>query len=107
VERKRSFTLLRVSGVSLRTLSAVVLLEAALPLILVSIIAAGIGLGVGIPVVRSLVNNVTSKNTTIPVHPSVGYYITLAIGLGIALGLVVITLPLLSRMTKPEEARFE
>ena len=107
VERKRSFTLLRVSGVSLRTLSTVVLLEAALPLIIASFLTAAIGLGVGIPVVKSLVSNVTSKNTAIPVHPSAGYYITLGVGLVVALGLVVITLPLLSRMTKPEEARFE
>jgi ABC-type antimicrobial peptide transport system permease subunit len=107
VERQRSFTLLRVSGVSIRTLSAVILLEAALPLVVVSVIAAGIGLGVGIPVVKSLVSNVVSKNTVVLVHPSAGYYVTLGVGLAIALGLVVVTLPLLSRMTKPEEARFE
>jgi ABC-type antimicrobial peptide transport system permease subunit len=107
VERKRAFTLLRVSGVPLKTLSMVILLEAALPLIFASIAAAAVGLGVGIPAVRSLISNVVSKNTIIPVHPSVGYYITLGIGLCVALGLVVITLPLLSRMTKPEEARFE
>ena len=43
----------------------------------------------------------------IPVHPSAGYYIALSIGLVGALGLVVITLPLLKRMTRPEDARFE
>lgn len=107
VERKRSFTLLRVSGVSLSTLSWVVLLEAALPLTVVSVIAAGIGLGVGIPVVRTLIGDVLAKNTTITVHPATSYYLTLGIGLVAALCLVIITLPLLSRMTKPEEARFE
>jgi ABC-type antimicrobial peptide transport system permease subunit len=107
VERKRPFTLLRVSGVSLNTLYRVVLLEAALPLIAGSIIAAGIGLGVGIPVVKALLKNLEPKDTTIPVHPSIGYYIALAAGLVVALGLVSITLPLLKRMTKPEEARFE
>jgi hypothetical protein len=101
VERKRSFTLLRVSGVSLRTLSITVLLIAA------SILAAGIGLGAGIPTVKILLKNVLSKNTTVPVHPSAGYYITLGLGLVIALCLVAITLPILSRMTMPEEARFE
>jgi len=40
--------LLRVSGVSLGTLYRVILLEAALPLLAVSVIAAGIGLGVGV-----------------------------------------------------------
>ena len=107
VERKRPFTLLRVSGVSLSTLYKVVLLEAALPLLVVSAITVGIGLGVGIPVVRSLITNFEPKGTPIPVHPSVGYYIALGAGLAIALILVIITLPLLNRMTKPEEVRFE
>lgn len=107
VERKRSFTLLRVSGVSLRTLSATVMLEAILPLVVASIVATGIGLGVGVPAIKSLVSSVTAKNENIPVHPSVGYYITLIVGLGVSLGLIVITLPLLGRMTQPEDARFE
>ena len=107
VERKRSFTLLRVSGVSLGTLYKVILLEAALPLIVASIAAAGIGLGVGIPVVKTLLSSFEPKGTSIPVHPSVGYYIALGVGLLVALGLVIVTLPLLKRMTKPEDARFE
>jgi len=107
VERKRPFTLLRVSGAPLSVLYKVILLEAALPLVVISIIAAGIGLGVGVPVVKGLLKNLEPKGTTIPVHPSIGYYITLGVGLVIALGLVVITLPLLKRMTRPEEARFE
>ena len=107
VERKRPFTLLRVSGVSLGTLYKVILLEAALPLILVSIIAAGIGLGVGIPAVKALLKIAEPKGTAVSVYPSIGYYITLAVGLVIALGLVITTLPLMKRMTKPEEARFE
>ena len=107
MERKRSFTLLRVSGVSLGTLYKVILLEAALPLVVVSMIAAGIGLGVGVPVVKALLKNLEPKNTVIPVHPNGGYYIVFGAGLLVALGLVVITLPLLKHMTKPEEARFE
>ena len=82
-------------------------LEAALPLIVISVIAAAIGLGVGIPVVKSLLSSFEPKGTTIPVHPSAGYYIAMGVGLVVALGLVVITLPLLKRMTRPEEARFE
>lgn len=107
VERKRPFTLLRVSGVSLSTLYKVILLEAALPLVVVSAIAAGIGIGIGVPVVKSLLKSVEPKDTTYPVHPSEGFYIALGIGLVVSLGLVVITLPLLKRMTKPEDARFE
>jgi ABC-type antimicrobial peptide transport system permease subunit len=107
VERKRSFTLLRVSGVSLGTLYRVVLLEAALPLVVASFASAGIGLGVGIPTVKALLKNLEPNGTNIPVLPSLGYYITLAAGLTVSLGLVVITLPLVKRITRPEEARFE
>lgn len=106
VERKRAFALLRVTGVPIRTLYSVILLEAALPLVVVSLIAAGIGLSVGIPVVRTLLDH-TQHAKNIPVHPSAGYYITLGVGMVVALGLVVLTLPLLNRMTRPEEARFE
>lgn len=106
VERKRSFTLMRVSGVSLGTLYKVILLEAVLPLIVVSVIAAGIGLGVGIPVVKSLITGF-EPNADIPVHPSVGYYISIGAGLVISVLLVMITLPILKNTTKPEDARFE
>jgi predicted lysophospholipase L1 biosynthesis ABC-type transport system permease subunit len=107
VERKRPFTLLRVSGASLSTLYRVILLEAALPLIAVSVIAAIIGFGVGIPVVKALLKNLQPEGTTIPIHPTICYYIALGAGLVIALGLVIVTLPLLKRITKPEDARFE
>lgn len=107
VERKRPFTLMRVSGVSLGTLYKVILLEAVLPLIVVSIAAAAVGLGTGIPVIRSLLNGFEPKGTKIPVHPSEGYYIALGVGLVISLLLIMITLPILKNTTKPEDARFE
>ncbi|HEY8998737.1 MAG TPA: FtsX-like permease family protein [Candidatus Saccharimonadales bacterium] len=107
VERKRPFTLLRVSGVSLATLYRVILLEAALPLVIVSAIAAGLGIGVGMPVIRSLLRSIEPAGVSYPVHPSAAYYLALGIGLVVSLGLVVATLPLLKRITKPEDARFE
>ncbi len=107
IERRRPFTLLRVSGVSLGTLYRVVLLEAALPLVLVSAIAAGIGIGVGIPVVKSLIKDFAPSGFTYPTHPSIGYYLALGGGLIVSLGLVIATLPLLKRVTKPEDVRFE
>lgn len=48
VERKRAFALMRVTGVSIGTLYAVILLEAVLPLVIVSVLAAGVGPGVSI-----------------------------------------------------------
>jgi hypothetical protein len=44
---------------------------------------------------------------TIRVYPGAGYYFALGGGLAAALGLVAATLPVLHRMTKPEEVRFE
>jgi len=105
VERKRPFTLLRVTGVPLGILYRVILLEAALPLVIVSIVAAGVGLGVGIPVVKELLKNFGLTN--VPVHPNEGYYVAMGAGAVAALLLVVVTLPLLRTMTKPEDARFE
>ena len=105
VERKHPFTLLRVSGVSLGTLYKVILLEAALPLIIASAFAAGIGLGVGIPVIKTLLK--TYAPAGVPLHPSAGYYVALGVGLVAALLLVLVTLPVLRNMTKPEDARFE
>ncbi len=107
VERKRPFTLLRVSGVPLGTLYIAILLEAALPLIVVSVVAAGVGLGVAIPVVRTLLSSLVPKGARIPAHPNTGYYIALGAGLVVALGLVLMALPLLKRMTNPEDAKFE
>jgi hypothetical protein len=107
LERKRPFTLLRVSGVSRRTLDGVILLEAALPLIAGSLIAAGIGLGAGIPAIASILAAFAPDDATIRVYPGAGYYLALVGGLAAALGLVAATLPLLHRLTKPEDVRFE
>jgi cell division protein FtsX len=107
LERKRPFTLLRVSGVSRRTLDGVILLEAALPLIAGSLIAAGIGLGAGIPAIASILAAFAADDATIRVYPDAGYYLALLGGLAAALGLVAATLPLLHRITKPENVRFE
>lgn len=48
VDRKRPFTLLRVSGVPVSALSRVVLMEATLPLAAAAIIAAGIAYGTSV-----------------------------------------------------------
>ena len=49
VERKRQFTLLRVSGTPRSVLTRVVLLESVLPLVTASVVAAATGLGVAWP----------------------------------------------------------
>jgi hypothetical protein len=102
VDRKRPFTLLRVSGVPVSALSRVVLMEAALPLAATTIIAAGIAYGTSILAVSRL----AAEGVAIPSLGRV-YYETLAAGLIIALLIILSTIPLLRRMSAPANVRFE
>jgi hypothetical protein len=102
VERKRPFTLLRVSGTPVSTLSEVVLMEAALPMAAVAVIAAGIAYGTSILAVARL----APAGTAIP-HPGQVYYVTMGSGLAIALVIILLTLPMLHRITSPDNIRFE
>ncbi|MFI6599473.1 FtsX-like permease family protein [Nonomuraea sp. NPDC050536] len=102
VERRQPFTLLRLAGTPTRTLAAVVLLESALPLLLAAVLAAGAGFGVAEPVIDQLAMKGASLAMPGPVYFA-------AVGGGLAASLLVIltTLPLLRRMTAPDNARFE
>jgi hypothetical protein len=102
VERKRQFTLLRVSGTPRSVLTRVVLLESVLPLVSASVVAAATGLGVAMALVKAVLPDMTP--TTLP-GPS--YYLTMGGGFAVALLVVLATLPLLGRITQPERARFE
>jgi hypothetical protein len=102
VERKRPFTLLRVTGTDVATLYRAVLLETVLPLIAATAVATGVGLALAYPLTRALA----------PAHhglvlPSSSYYLTLGGGLLTAVAVVVATLPILGRITATENARFE
>jgi hypothetical protein len=102
VDRKRPFTLLRVSGTPASALSKVVLMEAALPLAAATVVAAAIAYGTSILTVVRL----APKGTAIPQLGHV-YYETMGTGLVIAFLVVLLTLPLLGRMTAPGNVRFE
>jgi predicted lysophospholipase L1 biosynthesis ABC-type transport system permease subunit len=102
MERKRPFTLLRVTGAQLRVLNRVVLLETVLPLTLTSVLAAAAGLGAAASVLRTLGPKVGSL--TLPGHV---YFLTLGCALAVSLAVLLATLPLLSRITVPDEVRFE
>ncbi len=104
VERKRPFTLLRLSGTSGPTLYRVVLLESLLPLVTASLVAAATGLGVAIPLVKALPK---LRNESGLALPGPGYYTAMALGLVFALAVISSTLPLLARVTQPNNARFE
>ncbi|HEV2258380.1 MAG TPA: FtsX-like permease family protein [Streptosporangiaceae bacterium] len=102
VDRKRPFTLLRVSGTPLGTLWRVVLLEAVVPLAAALLVAAGIAYGMSATAVVRL----APAGTPIP-GLTATYYATLGIGLAVALAVVAATLPLLGRITAPASIRFE
>ena len=102
VERKRPFTLLRVTGTPTGVLRRVVLWEAGVPLLLASLVAAVTGGAVAVPVVRALV-----PKTAHVAYPGPIYYLALGLGLLVAAAVILATLPLLDRITRTESARFE
>jgi FtsX-like permease family len=102
VDRKRPFTLLRVSGTPVSALSKVVLIEAALPLAAATVIAACIAYGTSVLAIIRL----APAGMAIPQLGHV-YYATMGTGLAIALLVILLTLPLLGRMTGPGNVRFE
>ena len=102
VERKRPFTLLRVSGTATSTLYKVVFLEAVFPLIAATLVAAATAYGIAVLTVSKM----APAGTPVPVLGHV-YYLTMGAGLAISLLVILVTLPLLGRITGPGNVRFE
>ena len=102
VDRKRPFTLLRVGGTPVGVLSRVVLLEAAVPLVTATVVAAGIAYGTSILAFTRL----APAGTAVP-RLGPGYYALMGAGLAVAFCVIAVTLPLLRRMTSPGNVRFE
>ena len=100
IDRKRPFSLLRLAGTPLGVLRRVVALEAALPLLLVAVAAAATGL-----LAAHLFLRAQLQESLQP--PGGGYYLAVAGGITLALGIIAATLPLLRRITGPETARNE
>jgi hypothetical protein len=99
-ERKRPFSLLRLTGVQLGSLRRVVALESAVPLLFVAVVAIGTGF-----VAAQLF--LTSQLDYTLHAPGVGYYVAVVAGLAASLAIIASTLPLLRRITGPETARNE
>ena len=102
VERKRPFSLLRLTGTPSATLYKVVYLEGILPLVTATVVAAGTGYGISV----LTVNKMSPNGTPLPTLGHV-YYLTMGAGLAISLAVILVTLPLLDRITQPDNARFE
>ena len=99
-DRKRPFSLLRLTGARLGTLRRVVALEGAVPLLAVAVVAIGTGFG------GAAMNAALQQGHPITA-PGPAYYFITAGGILVALGLIAATFPLLARITGPEAARNE
>jgi hypothetical protein len=97
-ERKRPFSLLRLTGVSLGVLRRVVALESAMPLLLVAAVSIVVGL---LSAALYLHSQVGIDFRT----PGIAYWATVLGGLAASLAIIASTFPLLKRMTGPEVAR--
>ena len=97
-ERKRPFSLLRLTGVPIAVLRRVVALESALPLLLVAAVSIVVGLVSAALYLHSQVGIAFSI-------PGVAYWATVVGGLAASLAVIASTFPLLNRMTGPEVAR--
>jgi hypothetical protein len=99
-ERKRPFSLLRLTGVPVGVLRRVVALETAVPLLLVAVISAGMGFLAAALFLRSQLGESLQP-------PGLDYYVIVGVGLVACLGIIAATLPLIERITGPEIARNE
>ncbi|WP_433650653.1 FtsX-like permease family protein [Micromonospora zamorensis] len=99
-ERRRPFSLLRLSGAPARVLRRVVALESAVPMLAVAAVAIGMGL-----LAAHLFLRAQMGYTLIAPEPR--FYVIVVVGLAACLGVIASTLPLLERITGPETARSE
>ncbi len=99
-DRKRPFSLLRLTGVPVGVLRRVVALEAAVPLLLISVLSTGMGF-----LAAALFLNSQLSESLRPPGPE--YYLIVVAGLALALAIIGSTLPLIERITGPEVARNE
>jgi hypothetical protein len=99
-DRKRPFSLLRLTGARLPTLRRVVALEGAVPLLAVAAVAVGTGFA-GAAMYAS------EAQQHPMVAPGAAYYFLMAGGIILSLGIIAATFPLLERITGPEVARNE
>jgi hypothetical protein len=99
-DRKRPFSMLRLTGARLATLRRVVVLESAVPLIAVAIVAIGVGFGAS-----AIFTSAEMQHSL--VAPGAGYYLITAAGIVASLVIIAAAFPLLRLITDPEAARNE
>jgi hypothetical protein len=99
-DRKRPFSLLRLTGARLAMLRRVVALEGAVPLLAVAAVSIGVGFGAA-----AMFASLQLRHPL--VAPGAAYYLLAAGGIAASLGIIASTFPLLRRITGPEVARNE
>jgi hypothetical protein len=99
-DRKRPFSMLRLTGARLATLRRVVALEGAVPLLAVAAVAIGTGFA-------GAAMFAAEAQQHPMVAPGPAYYLLTAGGIIVSLGIIAATFPLLARITGPEVARNE
>jgi hypothetical protein len=99
-DRKRPFSLLRLTGARLAMLRRVVALESAVPLLAVAAVAIGTGFAASAMFASAQLRHPL-------VAPGAAYYLITAAGMAASLGIIAATFPLLARITGPEVARNE
>jgi hypothetical protein len=99
-DRKRPFSLLRLTGARLATLRRVVALESAVPLLAVAAVAVGTGFAAA-----AMYTSLEMQHPM--VAPGAAYYLLTGGGILAALGIIAAAFPLLARITGPEVARNE
>lgn len=97
-DRKRPFSLLRLSGTPLTLLRRIVAMETVVPLLLSAVVAAGVGFLTAFLFLRAQMGLTLQP-------PGAAYYLIMGVGLIASLAIIGSTLPLLKRMTGPEVAR--
>jgi hypothetical protein len=99
-DRKRPFSLLRLTGARLAMLRRVVALESAVPLLAAAAVAIGTGFGA-----TAMYASLEMQHPM--VAPGAAYYLITAGGILVSLAIIAATFPLLARITGPEVARNE
>ncbi len=99
-DRKRPFSLLRLTGAPLGVLRGVVALEAAVPLLAIAVLSVGMGFLAA----DLFLNSQLGESLRAP-RPE--YYVIVLGGLAASLAIIASTLPLIERITGPEIARNE
>ena len=97
-DRKRAFSLLRLTGARLAMLRRGVAIEGAVPLLSVAAVAIGTGFAAG-----GLY--ATDAQSHAMVAPGAAFYLLTAGGIILSLAIITATFPLLARITGPEVAR--